>query len=65
MTMIQRAGTAQKVFDLGGGEGVIKNDENVIFFFFCKKGKGLKDPQPLPLHGLWRGSEYRVLLFSQ
>ena len=42
MTMIQRAGTAQKVFDLvgGGGGGVIKNDENVIFFSSAKKGRG-------------------------
>lgn len=33
-------------FWLGGG--VIKNDKNVIFFFFCKKGKGPKDPSPAP-----------------
>lgn len=46
MTMIQRAGTAQKGFGWGGGGGLIKNDKNVTFFFFCKKGKGPKDPQP-------------------
>ena len=45
MTMIQRAGTAQKVFGWGGG--VIKNDKNVIFIFFYKKREGAKgSPAP-------------------
>ena len=51
-------------FWLGGGGG-IKMTKMLFLFFFTKKGKGPKDPQPLPLRGLWRGSEYRVLLFSQ
>ena len=54
MTMIQRAGTAQKVFDLGGG-GVIKNDENVIFFFLLQKREGAKgSPAPPSARSLER-----------
>ena len=47
MTMIQRAGTAQKVFDMGWGGGGIKNDKDVIFFFLFQKREGAKgSPAP-------------------